>query len=68
MLQEENEARQECPRLLQSQERRIVLLQGRFVYDAEQETEQRQHQLVILKSCQAVGAAPLKSVPAAFRL
>jgi arylamine N-acetyltransferase len=34
LLQEENEARQECSRLLQWQGRRGMLLQGRFVPDA----------------------------------
>jgi len=46
MLQEENEARQECSRLLQRQGRRGgMLLQGRFLSDAEQETRQLKRQL-----------------------
>jgi len=46
MLQAENEARQECSRLLQWQGRRSgMLLQGRFLSDAKQEDRQLKREL-----------------------
>jgi hypothetical protein len=47
MLQEE-EAWQECSRLLQWQGRRGMLLQGRFVPDAQQEDQQLKRQLTFV--------------------
>jgi len=46
MLQEENETRQECSRLLQRHgQQGGMLLQGRFVPNAEQEGRQLKRQL-----------------------
>jgi len=64
VLQEEDETWQECARLLQREQRRLMLLQGRFVYDAQQEAEQRQHKLTFRQTTTGTGAVLFQAAPA----